>query len=86
MWLTLAPLLIKYVLPVILNELVKSGVISQLTANGIKDFEDFKMFIKNLKYYSAPTDFPDAPPMPTPDNVTPANVPDPQYPTGKNGV
>lgn len=42
-------LLIKVVLPLLLSELVKAGVLTQLEAGGIKTLEDFKVFIANLK-------------------------------------
>lgn len=48
-WLT--PLLIKYVLPYIVQELVKSEIIPALAGAAIVDFESFKQALKNLKTY-----------------------------------
>ena len=45
------PLLLKYVLPFLLQELVKSGVISALEASTITDVEGFVEWAKSLKTY-----------------------------------
>lgn len=47
----LLPLLIKFVLPFILRELVKSGMISEAKAIAIKYGIDFEQFLANLKTY-----------------------------------
>lgn len=51
----LVPVLIRYVLPAILRMAVKSGFINEVEKQLIS-------FGLSLKTYSAPADFPDAPP------------------------
>lgn len=50
--------LIKFVLPFIIQELVKSGAMSKWDATMVKDLASFVTWIKSLKTYSAPEDFP----------------------------
>lgn len=63
-------ILIKVVLPLLIQELVKSGVISQLEADGIEDLGGLVKVLKGVKFYSAPSDFPNPPP----ETVAPNNL------------
>lgn len=47
----LTPLLIKFVLPLILNYLVKKGALTVLEAEGIEDLGQLAVFIKGLRTY-----------------------------------
>ena len=47
----LTPLLIKFVLPFLLQELVKSGVLSELEAGAITNIGDLVKWIGSLKTY-----------------------------------
>lgn len=60
----------KEILPFVLKELVQSGVMNQLTASAITSYEQFLSFMKGIKTYSAPTDFPNPPPQ----ELTPNNL------------
>lgn len=67
---------IKLVLPLLLQELVKSGAMTQLTASTITCYEDFSSWLKTLQTYSAPIDFPNPPSEPTPCNIENAELKD----------
>lgn len=55
----LLPIFEQYVLPMILAELVKSGVLTGLQAAAITTLKDFVSWIGNLKSYHEPSDFPE---------------------------
>ena len=63
-------LLIKVVLPLLVSELVKAGVLNQAEAAGIKTLEDLKLFISNLKTYREYSD--DPKPSATISNINPS--------------
>ena len=68
-WLT--TLLIKVVLPIILADLVKSGMMSTASELAVKYGVDFEQFLMSLEFYSKPSDFPSPPPGATNEsNVT----------------
>lgn len=86
MWSAILPLLIKFILPILLQKLVKSGIITALEAEGIKTLEDLKSYISNLKTYSTLKDFPNPPPDSTPNNLTVGkDLENDNFPNGKNG-
>lgn len=61
---------IKVVLPVIIQELIKSGVLSKLEGESIEDLGGLINTLKNIKTYSQPSDFPNPPPeTSTPNNL-----------------
>lgn len=63
-------ILVKVVLPIIIQELVKSKLISQLEADGIEDLAGLINVLKGIKTYSEPEDFPNPPPKTrTPNNL-----------------
>lgn len=78
-------LLIKLLLPLLLEILVKSGAMTQIEAASITCVEDFIGWIKSLKTYSASTDFPNPPPDPCPNNLVEKQEINLDYPAGKNG-
>jgi len=66
----LIPILIKVVLPFVVQELVKSKIITQLEADGIQDLASFVKAIGSIKSYHDPKDFPNPPPeTSTPNNL-----------------
>lgn len=69
-------LFIKFILPLLLQEVIKLGLMNDLQAAAIKTFEDFKLWMSTLRTYSTPTDFPNAPPDPTPNNFTTGQAPE----------
>ena len=55
----IVPILVKIVLPFVVQELVKSGVLSEIQAAAVKDVASLITVLKNLKTYSSPSDFPE---------------------------
>lgn len=53
-----ALLALKLLLPIILSDLVKWGVMDAAQAAAIQTYEDFRNWLKSLKTYSKPSDFP----------------------------
>jgi len=51
-------LVLKLLLPLLLQELVKSGAMTEFQATAITSIKDLAIWIKSLKTYSEPTDFP----------------------------
>lgn len=78
MWLAL----LKFLLPILLKELVASGAMTKLEAAGIQTLEDFYVWVKGLKVYR---EYPIqaqkfAPVELTPNNISPAPEQDDAYP------
>lgn len=55
----------KYGVPILITILQKSGAINAAERLGLKAIDK----LENLKTYSEPTDFPQAPPVPTDNNI-----------------
>lgn len=65
MWATILPILVKYGIPLAIQLLEKTGALNEAEAYGVKAWIAAK---EMHKYYQA-SDFPDAPPQPTNNNI-----------------